>query len=687
MAKRLWLTDEDLQSLSAAELRRIVERHQRIFNSSSGYGFWDWDLRNHQFDWSGEFWRQLGYGDADVHYINDAHRLPGLIHPDDRDHARRAIVDHLKTGVGLNFTFRVRAKDGSYRWSQCLADSVRDESGWAVYLSGINFDITGLKEAEDETRRREARQMRIINASNDGIWEWSAEENTFFYSKRCFEQIGIPISDEDLQKGLHQFQRFRQHILPQDRRRLDLAWKRHLKYQEPLDIEYCIRGGGNQLYWLRTRGQANFNEAGELLSVSGTNLDITELKRAEERVVQAKEAAEKANMAKSEFLSSMSHELRTPMNAILGFSQLFDFEPNLTAGQRENIREIRKAGQHLLRLINDVLDLAKIESGKLTLSLEPVFPLRVVEECLGLMQAQAEARQISLHFDPGKLGGVYVHADALRLKQVLLNLISNAIKYNRAGGSVTVRFVLESEERLQIQVQDTGHGIPESQYDAVFEPFNRLGAEESEAEGSGVGLVITKQLIEMMGGNLRFESELTKGSCFSVSLRSAEEWTAEASCQQDLAQDEEEASLELAIRGQRRVLYIEDNASNLRLMEQLLQRFSHIELLTANDAFRGLYRARTERPDLIILDINLPGIDGFEALKVLKHDSSTAGIPVIALSANAMAYDVERGLKAGFKAYLTKPVMMSELVRVLDQLLFDGNTREAVATGSPSVCE
>lgn len=680
MAKRLWLKDEDLQSLSADQLRRIVERHQRIFNSSSGYGFWDWDLRNHRFDWSGEFWRQLGYGDSDAESINDARRLPDLIHPDDRDHARKAIVEHLKTGVGLNFTFRVRSKDGNYRWSQCLADSVRDEQGWAVYLSGINFDITGLKEAEDETRRREARQMRIINASNDGIWEWSAEENTFFFSKRCFEQIGIPISDKDLQKGLHQFRKFRERILPQDRRRLDLAWMRHLKYGEVFDVEYCIRGGGDQLYWLRTRGQANFNEDGELLSVSGTNLDITELRLAKERVMQAKEAAEKANRAKSEFLSSMSHELRTPMNAILGFSQLFDFDTNLTASQRENIREIRKAGQHLLRLINDVLDLAKIESGKLTLSLEPVLPVRVVEECMALMQAQADARQISLHFDAGELASLYVQADAMRLKQVLLNLISNAIKYNRPCGSVTLRFLAQDVRRLTIQVEDAGHGIPESQRDAVFEPFNRLGAEESDAEGSGVGLVITRQLVEMMGGGLEFESEVGKGSCFSVSLDIVEAWTADSSGDSQVA-PAEDAIPALNIRASRRILYIEDNASNLRLMEQLLQRFPGVELLTATDAFKGLYRARTENPDLIILDINLPGIDGFEALKVLKHDAATAHIPVIALSANAMAYDVERGLRAGFRAYLTKPVTMSELVRVLDQLL--ERSEEEALTGSP----
>jgi PAS domain S-box-containing protein len=528
MAKRLWLTGDDLQSLSADELRKIVARHQRIFDSSSGYGFWDWDMRTHYFDWSGEFWRRLGYGEADAPYINDARRLPDLIHPDDREHSRGAIVEHLKTGIGVDVTFRVRAKDGSYRWSQCLADSVRDESGRAIYLSGINFDITRLKEAE--------------------------------------------------------------------------------------------------------------------------------------------ETAEKANQAKSHFLSSMSHELRTPMNSILGFSQLFDFANNLTDNQRENIREIRKAGQHLLRLINDVLDLAKIESGKLTLSLEPVLPSRLVEECMSLMQSLADARQVSLHSDTAGLENVYLYADAVRLKQVILNLLSNAVKYNRNGGRVTIRFASPDSESLVIQVHDTGYGIPEVQYDAVFEPFNRLGAEQSETEGSGVGLVITRQLAEMMGGRLSFHSKLGEGTCFSVTFKRAEQWTADKAGSMD-GHVRDQRHVELRINSERHVLYIEDNASNVRLMEQLLQRFPHVRLHTANEAFTGIYRARTEKPDLIILDINLPDIDGFEALKVLKQDPVTAHTPVIALSANAMPYDVQRGLKAGFQAYLTKPLIVAELIDTLNELL------------------
>lgn len=672
MTQREWLSEENLESLNADELRKLVERHYRIFNSSAGCGFWEWDLRTHEFNWSGAFWKRLGYDDGDAPKINDAHQIPDLIHPDDLASSRQAIVDHFKLGTRIESAFRVRTKDGGYHWAQCLADSVRDENGRVVLLSGINFDITRLKEAEDAAYHSNARQWRIINSSNDGIWEWSAAEDNFFFSKQCFEQIGVPVSDNDLGKGLQQFKRFQDRIIPEDRPRFEQAWKQHIKNQGPFDVEYRIRGGNGSLYWIRARGQATFNEQGKAINFSGTNMDVTALKKAEERVLQAKESAERANKAKSQFLSSMSHELRTPLNAILGFSQLFDFETNLTDSQRENIREIRKAGQHLLSLINDVLDLAKIESGSMTLSLEPVLPVRIIEECVGLMQSQAESRQIALAVELGGLEEIYLHADAVRLKQVLLNLISNAIKYNRENGSVLIRLVEDEDNHLALQVHDSGYGIPEAQREAVFEPFNRLGAEDSGTEGSGVGLVITKQLVEMMGGELDFVSELGEGTRFDVRLKRSEEWTAERA--QGVRQNvESRADIQVAFGSRKNILYIEDNASNLRLMEQLLQRFEQIHLETANEAFRGLYKARTETPDLIILDINLPGIDGYDALKVLKEDPSTQHIPVVALSANAMAYDIDRGLKAGFNAYLTKPVNFVELIDTLNEQLGKGN--------------
>lgn len=669
MAKRLWLSDEELSSLDKSELQALVARHQRIFHASSGYGFWDWNLSNNEFDWSGEFWQQLGWVDEDADFINDSFHMVKLIHPEDLPDTKQALIEHLKTGKHFNRSFRVKTKEGKYRWSQCLCDSVRDETGRVQYVSGINFDITAFKETEEAMRQSEERQRRIINGANDGIWEWSLLEKTFYFSPKIFEMINVSISPSDLADGEKAFEKFRSRVHPDDIEEYDFSWRSHIKSKSTLDIEYRVYGGDNQLYWVRTRGQATFNKEGWATLISGTNSDVTDRKLAEEKVLRSKEIAEKANQAKSQFLSSMSHELRTPLNAILGFSQLFDYENNLTERQHQNVNEIRKAGEHLLKLINDILDLAKIESGKMTLSLEPVLPVRILRECMGLVQSIAETRNIRVDFETNDLDKIYVHADAVRLKQVLLNLMSNGIKYNRDAGRLSIVFTSPDEQTINIKVEDTGFGIPDAQKKYVFEPFNRLGAEESATEGSGVGLVITKQLVEIMGGSIRFTSEVGKGSCFEVSLQKSEEWTAEKA--KAPLQDRANQTLQLELNAKQKILYIEDNASNLRLMEQLLGRFEQIELLTVNEAFRGLYVARTEHPDLIILDINLPGMDGYEALKVLQQDPNTQGIPVIALSANAMKHDVKRGLEAGFDDYLTKPVVYAELIAVLNKLLAD----------------
>jgi PAS domain S-box-containing protein len=580
-----------------------------------------------------------------------------------------ALIEHLKHGKRFDRSYRVRTKAGEYRWTQCLCDSHRDQSGRALFLSGINFDITAFKDTEAAMRQSEERQNRIINGSNDGIWEWSLVEKTFYFSPKAFEMIGLPIPQVELADGEKAFETFRARVVPEDLEKYDRSWRQHIKTQVPLDMEYRLIGGGGKQYWLRTRGQATFDKSGWATLISGTTTDITDSKLAEAKVLRSKEIAEKANQAKSQFLSSMSHELRTPLNAILGFSQLFDFEKNLTERQRQNIGEIHKAGEHLLKLINDILDLAKIESGKLTLSLEPVLPIRIVEECVGLVQSMADARKISVSVHTHGLENAYVHADAVRLKQVLLNLMSNGIKYNRDAGSLSIVFSADVEDKVSIRVEDTGYGIPATLQKNVFEPFNRLGAEESNTEGSGVGLVITKQLVEVMGGSIQFASEVGKGSCFQITLKRSEEWTAEKAKSNVRGLINETTNLEFETP--RTILYIEDNASNLRLMEQLLGRFEQIELHSMNEAFRGLYHARTSNPDLIILDINLPGMDGFEALKVLQQDPNTRGIPVIALSANAMTHDVKRGLQAGFDAYLTKPVVYGELIGTLNKLLGD----------------
>ncbi len=648
-------------------LRATIGRFQRIFHGS-GYGFWEWDLENQHFEWSGRFWARLGYGPDDAKDICDAYKVLTYIHPDDREFSMEATRQHLRSGKPMDFAYRIRTKQGDYVWTQVRADSVRGANGQVRLISGVNFDITEIKKVEAALRESEARQVRIIQASSDGIWEWYADRGGFHFSHRCWELLGYEDLDDVLTEGEDRLKIWRRHIYPQDLPKFDNALVEHMAGRAPFDVEYRLVNIQGEIRWIRGRGRAVFNEKGQPIMMSGTNMDITEVKRAEERVIQAKEQAEKANRAKSEFLSSMSHELRTPLNAILGYTQLFEFDGNLKAQQIENVREIRKAGEHLLQLINDVLDLAKIESGNMTVSLEPVLVSRLVTECFTLVQPQADARGIRLSARMGEQGNTYIIADHIRCKQALLNLLSNAVKYNQVGGDVEAVLSVQEGQKLRISVRDTGRGIPLSRQGEVFQPFNRLNAENTSVEGSGVGLVITKQLVEMMHGTLDFSSAEGVGTVFWMDFPIDPEWTSESSLPQ---RKKDYSMVELEVKRKCKVLYVEDNPTNVRLLQQIFARYPQLELEIAEEAFLGIYKARSTKPDLIILDINLPGMDGYEVLSVLKNDSFTSGIPVIGLSANAMPYDIERGRSAGFFDYLTKPVDINQLINVFNKLLRD----------------
>ena len=649
-------------------LRATVGRFQRIFNGS-GYGFWEWDLQTQHIEWSGGFWERLGYGPEDAESISDAAKVLAYMHPDDREFAIEAARQHLRTGKPLDVSYRIRTKSGDYIWTQVRADSLRDENGQATIMSGVNFDITEIKKVEAALRESEARQVRIIQASSDGIWEWYADRGGFHFSHRCWETLGYDDLDDVLTEGEDRLIIWRKHIYPLDLSKFDSALVEHLAGRAPFDVEYRLITTQNEIRWIRSRGRAVFNEKGQPIMMSGSNMDITEVKRAEERVIQAKEQAEKANRAKSEFLSSMSHELRTPLNAILGYTQLFEYDGNLKPQQIDNVREIRRAGEHLLQLINDVLDLAKIESGNMTVSLEPVLVSRLITECFTLVQPQADAKGVRLSSLLAEFSDTYVIADHVRFKQALLNLLSNAVKYNYVGGEVEVKLVAQPGQQLRISVRDTGRGIPLQRQSEVFQPFNRLSAENTTIEGSGVGLVITKQLVEMMQGRLDFTSAEGMGTTFWIDLPMATEWNAESTVRTISSQDYTPAILNVQRRC--KVLYVEDNPTNVRLLQQIFARYPQLELDIAEEAFLGIYKARSLLPDLVILDINLPGMDGYDVLSVLKTDPDTRGIPVVGLSANAMPYDIERGRSAGFFDYLTKPVDIHRLIDVFNKLLHD----------------
>ncbi|HOY23883.1 MAG TPA: PAS domain-containing protein [Cellvibrio sp.] len=645
-------------------LRETVLRFQRIFNGS-GYGFWEWNLITQRLDWSGGFWERLGYNKEEEEHICNANYVWAYIHPDDHQISAEAMREHLRTGKPFHCAYRVLKKNGEYIWTEVRADSIRDENGRAILMSGVSFDVTALKNAEEALRESEARQERIIQSSNDGIWEWYANKGGFHFSSRCWELIGYDAKDDEITKGEDKLIVWRKLIHPQDLAKFDQALADHLAGKAPFDIEYRLIGKNKQVHWVRARGRASFNPEGKPTRMSGANMDVTQIKLAEERVIQAKVAAEKANQAKSEFLSSMSHELRTPLNAILGYAQLFEYDLNLTQQQMTNMREIRKAGDHLLQLINDVLDLAKIESGKMTVSLEPVLVSRIIHEAFTLVQTQADARGIRLYASMDSLDNHYVIADNVRYKQALINLLSNAVKYNNMGGEVEVKLALITPKTLRLSVRDNGKGIPANRQAEVFQPFNRLNAEFSKIEGSGVGLVITKQLVEMMNGRLDFDSTEGVGTEFWIDLPIASEWNQQ---QTDIIKSVDYIPTQLAFSSHKNVLYIEDNPTNIRLLQQFFERHSCLTLDIAEEPFIGIYKARSTQPDLIILDINLPGMDGFEAMNVLQNDPMTKHIPVVGLSANAMPYDIERGIKSGFFEYLTKPVDINKLIVTLNRI-------------------
>ena len=401
--------------------------------------------------------------------------------------------------------------------------------------------------------------------------------------------------------------------------------------------------------------------------------DVTERKRFEQALQEtnvamesAKSAAEKANLAKSEFLSAMSHELRSPLNAILGFAQLMESaSPQPTNSQKESIAQILQAGWHLLNLINEILDLAGVESGKVSLSLEPVSLGEVMSECRAMMVTSAEQHGIQMTFPPFKQPR-FVWADQTRLKQIIINLLSNAIKYNKPQGSLIVDLEELGSERIRFSITDSGAGLAQEKIGQLFQPFNRLGQEAGVVSGTGIGLFVTKQLVELMGGVIGVQSTLGVGSVFWVELSTT------ATPEQYANDAKQVIPYEAKQKGdkpQSTLLYVEDNPANMKLVEQLIALRHDIVLITAVNGTIGIEMARIKVPDLILMDINLPGISGLEALKILRNDSITANIPVIALSANAMLRDIELGMEAGFFCYLTKPIKVNEFMETLDEAL------------------
>jgi PAS domain S-box-containing protein len=582
-----------------------------------------------------------------------------------------ALVFKASRGIEDIYELTYFRKDGSRFPAVVSVTALRDAQGAIIGFLLIGTDNTARKQVEAEQKRLDQRlrdqqfyTRSLIESNIDalmttdpaGIITDVNKQMEALTGRTRDELIGAPFKDY-----------FTDPARAEAGINLVLSEKKLTNYEltaRALDGKETVVSYNATTFYDRDR---------RLQGVFAAARDVTERKRLDqvlqERNVEllgAKALAERANSSKSDFLSSMSHELRSPLNAILGFAQLMQTDvPAPTGDQKESIGQILQAGRHLLKLINEILDLARIESGKLALSLEPVLLDEILDECQGMVDGLAQKRGIRISFVRFD-APCHVHADRTRLKQVLINLLSNAIKYNHDNGTVKVTCDAGRPGRVRLRIEDTGAGLSAEKLAQMFQPFNRLGQEAGAEEGTGIGLVVAKQLVELMGGTIGVESTVGAGSTFWFEL------TVAAVPQETVEHGERQARNRLPVRSGapvRLLLYVEDNPANLKLVQKLVARRPDLELLCASTGESGVALALERLPEVILMDINLPGISGIEAMEILRREPATARIPVVAISANAMPHDIEKGLQAGFLRYLTKPIDVDEFARTLDMAL------------------
>ncbi|MBT5013066.1 MAG: PAS domain S-box protein [Rhodospirillaceae bacterium] len=644
------------------QIGRVIERKQadhdakqreiqfRDFGAAASDWYWEMDEQLRFSYFSESFTDKTGVSEEQL--LGKTRQERG--NPGATPQAWQEHLDVLAAHKSFRNFIHPRTKpDGSEVWLSINGKPYFDVDGHFLGYRGTGTDVTEMRVS----------QQRLIDlsAAIDEMSEPVAvfdDDDKFLFTNDAYRKLNIPVIDT-VQAGC----RFEDHIravadqgLSPDAVGCEDGWvaERLAQHRNPYGAFEMKRQDGT--WFLAT--EKKLPSGGQVLLLT----DISKMKYAQDELLVAKTDAETANQAKSEFLSSMSHELRTPLNAILGFSQMLEYNPKepLTETQKSSVEQIMKGGHHLLDLINDVLDLARIEAGKVELSLEDVSMQEVFEECLSLVDNIASMRGINISVSVISENDRMVWGDFTRVKQVLLNLMSNAIKYNREGGSVRVNIEEVADSKMRISVIDDGPGISKDVQHELFQAFSRLGAESSDIEGTGIGLVVCKDLMELMNGAIGFESEEGKGSTFWFELPMSDTFFTESI----------DGRTALVGVGQLpdidgTMLYIEDNPSNLQLMEMIVEGIDGLSMLSAHTAELGIDIARSKRPDVILLDINLPGMSGLDAVKALKGWDETKNIPTMALSAAATKNDIDKGLAAGFDRYLTKPVLVSEVTEAL----------------------
>jgi PAS domain S-box-containing protein len=596
------------------------------------------------------------FGITHTDLLADPMAINRAIHPDDRKRVHASIAAHERELRSAQIEYRIVRADGSERWMASTSSPERLADGGIVWR-GFVADTTERKNIELALRASEERWAMAADAAGIGIAQLDLRSGELQLDERACANHGLPhphprYTLDDWLQALHD----------DDRDAASAALQQAIAGNGRVEARFRFTRPDGSQPWLEVIAQLRRDAQGHADALIGTCRDVTG-QMATETLRRDKLAAERASRAKSEFLSRVSHELRTPLNGILGFAQLMalDRANPLAPEQQRRLDGVRRAGHHLLELINDVLDIARIEQGDFALTLEPVDASRVIDACLTLIQPLAQVRGVRLPARPTQAH--WVRADARGLEQVLMNLLSNAIKYNRPGAAVQVE-LLHDGAQVTLAVHDEGEGLSEAQQAQLFQPFNRLGAERRRVEGSGLGLVIAQQLAHAMQGTLAVSSRRGAGSRFALTLAAA--------APRETAQRSEPTPLQATTAGpgpRRKVLYIEDEPLNVVLMQELFATHTPWALHVAPDGEQGLAMAHALRPDLLLVDMNLPDMDGLQVLQRLRGDERTASLPCVALSADAMSEQIEAARAAGFDDYWTKPIDVGRIMGMLAEAL------------------
>jgi PAS domain S-box-containing protein len=644
---------DDTEVYELAESFNTTSEQLKLAVDLGNIAIWRHDLKKQRMYYNDKAFEVIGILPRSEGLAIDEVRA--LIHPDDIPRVVATAAESLNTDRPVDMEARYRRPDGSYRYVLTRRVVRRNADGEPIEFVGVALDVT---EQVAEMRRSQelARRLEVAaSAAGLGIWSREPGRERGEWNAQMFEMIGRPMSlgvprrSEWLSEVVH----------PDDRERMRTA---HAELRATEDVtvehEYRIVRPDGAVRWLVSRAR---HEKRDGASVQfGIAIDVTER--------QEKLVAQRESQAKSEFLARMSHELRTPLNAVLGFTQLLRLDPALAGSDSlAKLRHIQSAGEHLLSLINDVLDLSSLESGEVRLDLRPVPLAEVLKEAHTLLEPAAREAGVAIEVDDS---AALVRADRIRTRQVLINLLSNAVKYNWRGGQVRVSVEVDAgtdPHTVVLTVADTGRGMTGQQMAHLFEPFNRLGIEREGIEGAGIGLAVVKTLVERMGGSVRVQSTPGSGSRFQVLLPSAA-GAAEAGDAAPPAADP--APVPQAPRRPRegRLLYIEDNPVNALLVEEMVRQHAGLQIETVASGLGGVVRAHELQPDLILIDMQLPDVDGYAVLSRLRAQPTTAAIRCIALSANAMPEDIARATAAGFADYWTKPIHMPSFLAALDRL-------------------